>query len=95
MPGGGEPARDIGAEAYETVSDILSLAGVSGRLSEVTLGRREACLLPGEGAILGDGVSFLEILVVRTVLGWLLRIEDGADECEGAMAGVVGWEGVF
>lgn len=94
MLGGGELARDIEAEVYEMVSEILSLAGVSGRLREVMLGRRDACPLPCEGAVPGDDISGLDVPVNRMVLGWFLRMEDGADDCESAVAGVLGWEGL-
>lgn len=58
MLGGGELAREV--EVNDIVSEIFSLAGVSGRWMEVKLGRRDACLLEF-AAMPGDEASGLGI----------------------------------
>jgi len=85
--GGGELALEIDVVVNDALSEIFSLAGVSGRLADVGLGRREACrLVAAEGRMLGEasGISSLESRIVRGCLG------RATDACEAPVTGVGG-----
>lgn len=90
--GGGEFARDNVVDAKDMLSENFSLAGVPGRSTEVTLGRRDACLLVTAGAIAGEAgrVSAFGSGGARFARNWFGRVADEADACEIAVAGVVG-----
>ena len=83
------------ADAKDMSSQVFSLAGVLGRSTEVTLGRRDACLLVILGAIAGEAgsVSVFGSGGTRTARTWFERVADEPDVCETAVAGVGGWEG--
>ena len=89
---GGEFARDNVADARDMSSQVFSLTGVPGRSTEVTLGRRDVCLLVIVEAIAGEAgcASALGNGGARVARTWFGRVADDPEACETVVAGVGG-----